>query len=234
MAVIAGIDGCRNGWIVVLGDPLHDRWRRLHFTTIDELADLEPRPDLVLIDIPIGLPDAGPRDCDRAARKLLQPHRHASVFPAPIRPMLAAKSYHDACQIGLNHDGRKLSRQTWNILPKIREVDHFLSSDPQRIGWLREVHPEVSFTIANNGRPLTDHKRSAAGRQQRWQLLERRLGPEIRELEQTPLDSGCRTDDLLDAAAALMSAIRCHAGQAIILPALPPIDSRGIPMEIVG
>jgi predicted RNase H-like nuclease len=234
MTVIAGIDGCRHGWVMLLGDPGRRRWQFLQLTTIAELLDLHPRPELVLIDIPIGLTHHGPRACDLAARALLRPHRHGSVFPAPIRPMLAAKTYPEACQIGLKHDGRKLSRQSWNILAKIREVDRMLCEYPHCIGWLREAHPEVSFTLANHGRPLPENKRTAAGQQQRCFLLKNRLGKRILELAQTTHIPGCQPDDLLDAAALFWSAARCLNGQAIILPDSPPKDAHGIPMEIVG
>jgi hypothetical protein len=44
---------------------------------------------------------------------------------APIRPMLVATTYAQACEIGAKADGRKLGQQTWAILSKIREVDTF-------------------------------------------------------------------------------------------------------------
>ena len=52
------------------------------------LDDLSPA-DTVLVDIPIGLPDSGRRECDLAARKLLGPRRGTSVFTGARRPALS-------------------------------------------------------------------------------------------------------------------------------------------------
>jgi predicted RNase H-like nuclease len=81
--------------------------------------------------MPIGLPERGPRACDLEARRLLGPGRASSVFPAPIRPVLVATSYDDACQIRLQVEGKKLSRQAWVIVPKIREVDDMLRDNSE-------------------------------------------------------------------------------------------------------
>ena len=63
------------------------------FQTILGREDLS----LIVIDVPIGLLHAGERECDRAARKLIG-KRRSSVFPAPIRAMLDAETYEEACQ----------------------------------------------------------------------------------------------------------------------------------------
>jgi len=174
MAVVAGIDGCRGGWLCLTKDLATGMVEARILTLIDELLDLDPRPAVAMIDIPIGMPEAGPRACDREARARLGGPRRSSVFPAPIRPMLAAATYEVACRIGAAADGRKLSRQAWGIVPKIREVDGFVRAVPGRLGWLREVHPEVSFCVWNGGRAMAHGKKSAAGRAEREKLLGRR------------------------------------------------------------
>ncbi|MBS3822094.1 MAG: DUF429 domain-containing protein, partial [Phycisphaerae bacterium] len=90
--------------------------RLLH--NIRELAALNPAPEIVAIDVPIGLTDAGKRECDVAARRCLGRPRGNSVFPAPIRPMLEAQSHAEACRIGRAVDGRGLTVQAWSILAK--------------------------------------------------------------------------------------------------------------------
>lgn len=87
----------------------------------------------------MGLPDAGPRECDQMARARLKHPRASSVFPTPIRPMLDAVTYAQACQIGETTDGRKLSKQTWAIVPKIKEVDQFIRTDTHLQQWVQEV-----------------------------------------------------------------------------------------------
>ena len=58
------------------------------------LDDL-PETDMVVIDIPIGLPESGRRACDLEARAMLGPRR-SSVFTGVRRPLLALDSYEAA------------------------------------------------------------------------------------------------------------------------------------------
>ena len=75
------------------------------------------------IDIPIGL--AARRDpggpTSRRGRRLGP--RRSSVFPAPARSVLAATTYEEACALSRAACGKAISKQLFNILPKIREVD---------------------------------------------------------------------------------------------------------------
>ncbi len=129
MSVIAGIDGCSEGWLCVARDLGLDRFEARVLAGISEIAAFTPRPDIVMLDIPIGLARSGPRQCDLEARKLLGRPRSSSVFPAPIRPCLTATSYDDACAIRMCTEGKKISRQAWAIMGKVREVDTFLRAN---------------------------------------------------------------------------------------------------------
>lgn len=164
MTVVAGIDGCPNGWLCLTKDLSTGDVRARILAGISDLLGLNPRPELVMVDVHIGLTAAGPRQCDVEARTHLKAPRAFSVFRAPIRPMLVATTYAQACQIGEAADGRKLSQQAWAILPKIREVDTFLRTDPALNQWVREVHPEVCFWAWNGGRVMAHRKKSSAGR----------------------------------------------------------------------
>jgi predicted RNase H-like nuclease len=121
---VAGVDGTRNGWAVVvegISDPVV---RRL--PALANLFDDTPF-DMVTVDIPIGLLDAyevGGRACDRAARKLLG-LRGSSIFAAPVRVVLDASSWEEGCKLSRasSRCGKAISKQTYNILDKIREVD---------------------------------------------------------------------------------------------------------------
>ena len=56
------------------------------FPTFGELLAHYAGAKLILVDIPIGLPESkGGRDCDRKARKLLGRRSASSVFPTPTR-----------------------------------------------------------------------------------------------------------------------------------------------------
>jgi len=196
-----GVDGCCGGWLCFTFDSVRRQ------ITIEVLTDfssvLREFPEAVLaVDIPIGLPDRGARRCDIAARKLIGPRR-SSVFPAPIRAMLAAENYEHACKIGRATDGRAISRQCFEILPKIREVDAQLSSEMLHAKVV-EIHPEVSFW-ALSGKHLAHSKKSSAGRSERLTLLQR-VYPEI---NQVTFDKKlAQTDDLYDAAVAAWTAER--------------------------
>ena len=150
-----GIDGCKAGWFCVSLDE-DDDWSYHIFPDAKTLGDYAGHASSVLIDIPIGLLDKGTeeRHCDKEGRRLLRPKRSSSVFPAPARQTLLAGSYQQAQQFNRRSIGRGLSKQSWNIVPKIREIDDLLLSNPSLQGVLRECHPEVCFR--SNGK-ICDH-----------------------------------------------------------------------------
>ena len=170
----AGVDGCRTGWICVTRQRAKDPvgWQR--FATAEELLAQVPRPTVLAIDIPIGLMERGSRLCDTQARASLGPRR-SSVFPAPLRAVLEARSWEDACSIRQRIEGKRMSKQAWAIVAKIREVDRLLRKDPKAMPWVREVHPEVSF-CAWNGAPLPYPKKKKPGRNLRHKLVEKHFG----------------------------------------------------------
>ena len=53
----------------------------------------------------------------------------SSVFPAPIRPVLAAQSYREACEIRYSVKGGKMSQLSWAIVPQIREIAEAIRAD---------------------------------------------------------------------------------------------------------
>lgn len=191
---------------------------------------LRRRPDglqALAIDIPIGLMD-GPRACDKAARVKLGKPRGSSVFPAPCRTALAARDYAESCQINQSHAGKKLTKQSWAIAHKIKEVDDAIM--PEHQSWVFEVHPEVCFWHFAGGKPMQHKKSRKAGRDERIEILARYL-PRIAELVSTrPV--GVAVDDLLDAAVAALTARRRQSGEAARV-CEPQQDARGLRVEIV-
>lgn len=234
MPWLAGVDGCRAGWFRA---SRHTETGKLAFDLVEKAAELlvrRPVPQVVAIDIPIGLPDAGPRDADRQARARLGPARGRSVFPAPIRLALEAATYAAACAANERADGRRMSRQAWNLVPKIREVDEWLANDARARARLFEVHPELAFLAWNDGRAMAAPKKRPEGRAERLRLVERWLGPGVLAHARGPHPkSALADDDVLDAVAALRSAHRIAQGAAETLPAKPARDAAGLPMRIV-
>jgi predicted RNase H-like nuclease len=231
---LVGVDGCSGGWLAAAGDP---GLRSIRFDLLPDLQALFARARtgevLLVIDMPIGLPEASPRQCDLQARKLLGPGRTSSVFPPPCRDALQAASYREACERNARVTGKSLSQQAFAITGRIAEVDRLLT--PELQSHVHEAHPEVTFAVLA-GRGLTEPKRTAAGRAERLRLLaaegvqvdpaaeRRRLGP-----------SKVAPDDVLDAAVCLVTARRILQGRAVRLPAgAPPPDARGPAMCITG
>ena len=232
----AGIDGCRAGWFCVrLGEG--DTWAFDLLEDSASISELARQSGCAFIDIPIGLPgnDAGERQCDREARRLLGPGRAASVFPAPARQTLAAGSYREAVACNRRLTGRGISRQTWGIAPKLREVDRLLRAERSLIGVLRECHPEVALLGLNGGQAMADSKKTAAGREQRLAVLSR-FFPAATQLLARATASFLRRqvaiDDIIDAMANAVLA-RASRGRVRTLPACPPRDAHGIPVEMV-
>lgn len=233
---LAGVDGCRAGWIVALArlDPVVNRLDRLHFILcphFEDVLNLTPTPIVFAVDMPIGLlntPQPGGRECDRLARRLLG-RRASSVFSPPSRLVLHVTHYDQVRAHGM-------SRQAFGILPKIREVDGLVT--PAHQTTVYEAHPELAFMLLA-GKPMQHNKKTAAGRDERMKVLRRAPQPRYRPL-QPALQRALRTykraqvasDDLLDACVLLRTSHRLAAAQAQHLPATPAWDAEGLRMEI--
>lgn len=228
---MAGVDGCRGGWVIVT-------------VTRDghQVADVRAVPDLhglitqidsgvlaaVGIDIPIGLAPGGPRCADVEARRQLGPRR-SSVFPAPVRAVLAATTYEEACSISRAACGKAISKQLFNILPKIREVDNLQT--PVRQRRLFEMCPELSLAVLA-GAPMAHAKTTPPGRAERIRTLGAVFGrKEIEGHVQRP-PAGARVDDVLDAFAGAWTARRYAAAEHLWLGG--QLDDRGLRMEVVA
>ena len=80
-----GVDGCKGGWFCIGFDDDGDYGVGVA-ATFSDLLDAVPDAELVLVDIPIGLPE-GPdeRECDPLVRRMLGQPRSSSVFRVPVR-----------------------------------------------------------------------------------------------------------------------------------------------------
>lgn len=217
MTRVLGVDGARGGWVAALVEDGRVSWLRLP----DVRAALAVDAATVGIDMPIGLPARGRRECDLLAKRALG-RAHPRVFLAPPRGVLDSPDHRAA---GARHreltGGLGMSVQTWHLVPKIREVDG-VAGDPRLV----EVHPEVSFALLA-GHVLAP-KRTEAGRAQRLAALRTWL-PDLGD--EVPVPAG---DDAPDALVVAWSARRWLDGAAQVLPVDPPRDELGRPMRIVG
>jgi SagB-type dehydrogenase family enzyme len=238
---VAGVDGCKAGWFVAIASvtmenetntscefSLKNVFVANAFTEVfSKTSDCK----LVCVDIPIGLSDGDkPRECDGAARELLRGRRASSVFPSPIRPCLSAVDYETASKISFEYTGKKLNKQTFALMKKIREVDDLMT--PELQNRVREIHPEVLFWALNGQKPIELNKKTVIGQAQRHSLLQVIFTDIDSILVRAPI-SGYAMDDALDAIVAAWTAGQAVIGKAKTLPEKPPLDSKGLRMEML-
>jgi predicted RNase H-like nuclease len=227
-----GVDGCPGGWVYIALGP--DVYMHGQVVSLERLFDRVPANGLVFIDMPIGLGGAGEvgRVCDRQARQLLGVRR-SSVFATPSRAALNASSYEQACALNAAACGRKLSRQAFNILPKIREVDTIIRANAQVRVRLRESHPELNFRMFAD-RPMAHNKRTAEGFAERLVVLEQywpgaseAVAAARRQLRRLRV----ARDDIVDAFINALAAARPR-GEHIRVPAAADLDECDLPRHI--
>ena len=237
-----GVDGCPYGWFSVgLGNC--DGYEVRAFTTFRKLLAHYHEARLVLVDIPIGLPQGRERrDCDPEARKLLGRPRGSSVFPTPTRRTVmqaaaAPEDYGGAAEIECRFAGKGISKQAFAIAPKIAEVDTvLLDRGVSATSPVREVHPEICFWTLNNRQPMRFSKKTREGRSKRLRVLQE-INPQTQEIYDSALKEYLRKqvarDDILDALAAAVTAKLGWPDNLRTLPECPPTDDKCLPMEMV-
>jgi len=223
--MIAGVDGCKDKWIAVVdaGDGRTDIWEPRTFLELYGGCTLT----VIVIDIPIGLSEKGPRQADVCAREILG-RRGVCVFPAPIRPVLNCATWADACGKRTEVENKKISLQQFGILPKVREVDGALRllSGAQ----VQEGHPEVSFAHMNGESPLLIGKKKQKGKERREELICEHFYDAATRLKEHPF----HREDVLDAYALLWTARRIISGEAQWFPKQMVRDRFGLPMRIAA
>ena len=203
--LVAGVDGCKRGWVAVV--LIGGRFREARLiegveSAFAELADV----GRIAIDVPIGY---GPREADGLARELVG---GSSVFTIPERERFEVPFV----------EGGGISAQAYALGDRIRHVTALAAGDKR----FREVHPELCVTAMNDMRRLKFRKKSAGGAFERLGLLRKHginIDPgTLGAVATVPLD------DLLDAAACAWTAARA---KAVSLPD-PPESRDGLSVAI--
>ena len=239
-----GVDACPCGWFSV-GFSNSGVYEFKAFFLFQDLLAYYKEANLILVDIPIGLPDGrGERLCDKQARRRLHTNLKRSVFRVPTRAAVAhlancpqdkegAKNveYNTTGQFNPN-DPKSLSTQTLGIMPKIAEVDSLLPRTGRPL--IREVHPEICFWALNNGQSISLSKHEDNGINKRIQLLSNEL---VEPRTQRILDeawlkyqNNCvGKDDILDALAAAVNAYRGSLNQLQTFTEPPRRNEQNLP-----
>ena len=240
-----GVDGCKEKWFYVAIDETGEYCHGVA-ESLSKIVDVADYRDRVFVDIPIGLPDEhqpGPRKCDLQARRVLYSYgkrRGASVFPTPARPTYdhlppSEAAWRRARAINQRITAKGLSKQTWHILPKIREVDEIMRSSERASHTVSEVHPELCFYGFNGLVPMTHGKneKMQVGYKERLAVL-CEIWPRAADAAQEILARYQRKvvdrDDILDA---MVAALTARARKLRRLPADPEEDATGLPMQMV-
>jgi predicted RNase H-like nuclease len=236
---LADVDGCPAGWVAAFVRPTRSEGRLALCARFADLLAAPERPAVIAVDIPIGLPERAGHG-GRAAETVVRPKlgaRQSAVFSVPSRAAVYATDYDEACRRALETSDppRKVSKQLFNITPKIREVDTVLRAESLLARRVYEVHPELAFWRLNGGRPLNEPKKvkgrcHAPGLAQRRRLLSDNAMP-MHLVDAAPM-RGAGPDDIIDALACAAIARYLHAGLAQPFPAKPPRDAFGLTMAI--
>lgn len=242
---VAGLDGCRGGWVLAtLGLAPSGRRRSVELTieVVGTFAAAVARVEAgaleqLAVDMPIGLPEGGAdgaaRAADGQARARLG-RRRSSVFPTPVRATLGSADYAEALARSRRACGVGLSKQAFNLLGAMAEVDRAMT--PARQDRIFECHPELAFAELAGG-PLAHAKHTAAGIDERVGWLRRDLAAPavaalVEALARRPAGAGA--DDLVDAVViALVARAVAADDPTVVRLGDGSRDRRGLVMEIV-
>jgi len=229
MTNFIGIDGSKNGWVAVQQNSENLKQHELKFCK--KLVDLiTPELKLAIVDMPIGLEEytqKGGRLVDREARKNLI-KRKSSIFNAPCRGVLKAKNY-DEANFYSKKNGLGISKQSWNLVSKIKELDKILRTKKRPL--IYESHPELCFQKMN-GNALKFSKKEPFGQKERMDLLHQSGFSKKFLNKYSKKNKNFQLDDFLDACALSWTAKRVVNKKNINIPEEEIKDNYGIIMQM--
>lgn len=225
----AGLDGCLAGWLLISFDEGEEIYKVLR--TDEELKDAFNTYDRIFIDMPIGLEEEEyTRECDLLLRKKVGGDYAASVFSPPIRPALHAPTYAEANAVIFDYTGKKLSLQSWNIVPKIQTVDRLLKENEELKDSVLESHPEYLFQILNGGM-IYQKKNLKKGIKHRLEIMKAREAEAddfFRDIKEDFRRNEVKEDDIVDAMVLAHMAKKSVEKGVKTIPEEIPYDSEGM------
>lgn len=234
---VAGVDGCQNGWVAVWLSGGEGSIVRAQ--TLPGLMDRLDSADTILIDMPIGLPKNSEEAAHRPEKlaRTFIPKKGASIFNVPSEQAAYCRSYTEANKMNRYVLGKGLSKQSYYISKKIREVDTFIKKNTGHGNKLMESHPEVCFARLDPERkPILHHKRTPLGQDKRLALLQS-YAPKVVEGVKQDLASSAAlqriADDIIDATCLAIVALHGKKNGMHTIPDEPRKNSHGIPMQMV-
>nr|WP_321453451.1 DUF429 domain-containing protein [uncultured Carboxylicivirga sp.] len=195
---IAGVDGCRYGWIVAYY--VNNQYQIEIFPSISQMMQNLPPMERILIDMPMGLSSPGfPRTIDATLRKHL-PQRGSTVFNVPCKAAVYEDDFSKAKELNIAIEGKSLSIQTLNIKNKIKELDEYLALSQHQTIFI-ESHPELCFKHLNKG-ILLSKKSTSEGLTERLEVLQKwdsNLNAAYQKANQQFKRKDVKPDDIVDA-----------------------------------
>ena len=226
MSTVIGIDGCRAGWITtkILNN------QSISFQIIENLNDdylKQSNLSHIGIDIPLELSHTGKRLAEVEARGLLK-KRACTIFSPPTLNALSTKNYIDACEVNFKECGKRISKQSWNLFPKIIETHKFLENNSISKLEVFEVHPELSFMAMNDMNLVQASKKTDIGREIRIKLIQKFFPKfSFESVRNEYKKNQALDDDILDSVSVLWSTQRIVDNIANFVPKDPKrIDMR--------
>ena len=158
--------------------------------------------------------------------------RSSSIFPIPCRQAVYAGTEEEKKQANIKALGKSLPKQTINIIPKIRELDEFLTNHPEYKNRILESHPELDFARLH-GSVVLSRKKEFTGFSERAAILKKYLpGESFSGMGDRAKELRCNPDDLLDAICLAVTAALASQGMCETIPAEPEQDDNGLYMKL--
>ena len=121
-------------------------------------------------------------------------------------------------------------------MKRIASVDSVLTCNVSLQSRFRETHPEVCFWSLNNHQTLNHKKDTDDGIKERLKVLNRfseNAGDFFNGVRNQHFKKNIKSDDIVDAMVAALTASLSERYSIATLPPTPEIDSHGLRMEIV-